>query len=94
MNAAFTVPAMTLVVYAFLAQEYSLTFAKVLFWAGAPLCMLLAIIIVGNWLSRMRHDGLVSGAYQMPPVGLFIVAVVGPLLEPGYYQVGDSRVWT
>lgn len=28
-----------------------------------------AVIIVGNWLATMRHEGLVNGAYQMAPVG-------------------------
>lgn len=35
------------------------------------------VITVGNWLSTMRHEGLVNGGYQMAPVGCFIVAVMG-----------------
>lgn len=87
MNNAFSVPWMTLVVYAFLADHYSNPFAKVLFWAGASLMMLFSVIIVGNWLATMRHEGLVNGAFQMAPVGNFIVAVMGPLLDPGYFEV-------
>lgn len=100
-----------------------------------------AVIIVGNWLATMRHEGLVNGAYQMAPVGElrsaarefpppvqlivgqgvamqwrasapsartvppaltmhallapagnFIVAVMGPLLDPGYFEVKRPRV--
>lgn len=35
------------------------------------------MIITGNWLSTMRHEGLVNGGYQMAPVGCFVVAVMG-----------------
>ncbi|PSC70111.1 C4-dicarboxylate ABC transporter [Micractinium conductrix] len=87
MNNAFSVPWMTLVVYSFLAAHYSLTFAKVLFWAGASLSMLFSVMIVGNWLASMRHEGLVNGAFMMAPVGNFIVAVMGPLLDSGYHEV-------
>ena len=47
-----------------------------------------AVIIVGNWLATMRHEGLVNGAYQMAPVGNFIVAVMGPIIDPKYHEVG------
>ena len=46
-----------------------------------------AVIIVGNWLASLRHEGLVNGAYLMAPVGNFIVAVMGPLLDPKYHEV-------
>lgn len=51
-------------VYAFLAEHYSRPLARVLFWAGAGPMMLLAVIIVGEWLARMRHDGHVNGSFQ------------------------------
>lgn len=65
--------------YAFLADFYSRPFAKVLFWAGAAPMLLLAVIIVGEWLSRMKHDGAVNGAFQVSPVrGRFrMLAVAG-----------------
>jgi hypothetical protein len=78
-----------------------------------------AVIIVGNWLSTMRHEGTVNGAFQMwvcctagckpavwagghpspslrptsallpcrAPIGCFITAVVGPLIDPKYTEV-------
>ena len=49
-----------------------------------------AVIIVGNWLATMRHEGLVNGAYQMAPVGNFIVAVMGPIIDPRYHEVGGT----
>jgi tellurite resistance protein len=87
MNNAFSIPWMTLVVYAFLADHYSNTWAKVFFWIGSPLTMLFAIIIVGNWLATIRHEGHVNGGYQMAPIGCFIVAVMGPIIDPGYHEV-------
>ena len=56
--------AVALQVYAFLAEHYSRPLARVLFWAGAGPMLLLAIIIVGEWLARLRHDGHVNGAWQ------------------------------
>lgn len=88
MNNAFSVPSMLLVVYAFLAMDnYSTPLARVLFWAGSSTMFLLSIIIVGNWLSTMRHDGHFNGAWQMAPVGLYIASVVGPIVDPRYTQV-------
>lgn len=153
MNNAFTVPFMTLVVYAFLADEYSNTWAKVLFWAGASLCMLFsgAQTVVLLWFgsrqrsqkAQVKRDAarafmrlllppcshhrwqlafhpaprrprerclpnvssgtscLLSGVCCVSPipahcrraastcrapVGCFIVAVMGPLLDVGYYE--------
>lgn len=68
MSNAFSIPFMTLVVYAFLADHYSNTLAKVLFWAGAGPMLLLSVIIVGEWLARLRHEGHVNGSMQMTPV--------------------------
>ena len=68
MSNAFSTPFMTLVVYAFLADHYSNTFAKVLFWAGAGPMLALSVVIVGEWLSRLRHEGQINGSMQMTPV--------------------------
>ena len=88
MNNAFSVPSMTLAVYAFLAwSDYSTALARVLFWAGASTGTLLAVITVGNWLSTLRHDGHMNGAWMMAPVGLLIYAVVGPIIDPSYTEV-------
>lgn len=81
------VPAALVQVYAFLAEHYSRPLARVLFWAGAGPMMLVAIIIVGDWLSRLRHDGHVNGAWQMSPVGLYVAAVVGPIVDPRYTEI-------
>jgi len=88
MNNAFSVPSMTLAVYAFLSWgTYSTALARVLFWAGSSTGTLLAVITVGNWLSTMRHDGHMNGSWMMAPVGLYIYAVVGPIIDRGYTQV-------
>jgi len=88
MNNAFSVPSMTLAVYAFLSWEfYSTALARVLFWAGSSTGTALAVITIGNWLSTLRHDGHMNGSWMMAPVGLFIFAVVGPIIDPGYTQV-------
>lgn len=88
MNNAFSIPSMTLVVYAFLAWDtYSTALARVLFWAGASTAFALALVIVGNNLSTVRHPGHFNGAWMMAPVGLYIAAVVGPIVDPSYTQV-------
>ncbi|KAL4537156.1 hypothetical protein Ndes2526B_g04932 [Nannochloris sp. 'desiccata'] len=88
MNNAFTVPSMTLIVYAFLATgNYSTPLARVLFWIGSSTAFFLSIIIIGNILSTIRHPGHLNGAWQMAPVGLYIAAVVGPIVDPRYTQV-------
>ncbi len=87
-NNAFTVPSMVLIVYAFLATgNYSTSLARVLFWIGSSTAFVLSIIIVGNILSSIRHPGHLNGAWQMAPVGLYIAAVVGPIVDPRYTQV-------
>jgi tellurite resistance protein len=87
-NNAFTVPSMTMIVYAFLATgNYSTALARVLFWAGSSTAFLLSIIIIGNILSSIRHPGHLNGAWQMAPVGLYIASVVGPIVDPRYTQV-------
>lgn len=88
---AFTVPFMVIVIYAFLAEHYSRPLARVLFWAGAGPIMLLNVIIVGEWLATIRHEGHVNGAFQMGPVGNLIVAIVGPIVDPRYRDV--SFLW-
>ena len=88
MNNAFSVPSMSFGVYAFLSwANYSTAFARVLFWIGSSTGTLLAVIIVGNWLSTMRHDGQMNGAWLMAPVGLYIYAVLGPIIDRSYTQV-------
>jgi hypothetical protein len=88
MNNAFAIPSMTLSVYAFLAAgSYSTPLARVLWWAGASSGAALAVVIVGNWLATPRHEGHVNGAWLMAPVGLFIHAVVGPLVDERYTYV-------
>lgn len=88
MNNAFSVPSMTLAVYAFLCWgNYSTALARVLFWAGSSTGTLISVIIVGNWLSTLRHDGHANGAWMMSPVGLYIFSVVGPIIDPSYTQV-------
>ncbi len=88
MNNAFSVPSMTIAVYAFLSwNDYSTALARVLFWIGSSTGTLLAVIIVGNWLSTLRHDGQMNGAWLMAPVGLYIYSVVGPIIDPSYTQV-------
>jgi len=88
MGNAFPVPSMTLCVYAFLAwDQYSTPLARVLWWAGSSTACLLAIILVGNWMATLRHDGHVNGGWMMPPVGLYIAAVTGPIIDPGYTSV-------
>jgi len=85
MNNAFSIPSMTLAVYAFLAAgSYSTALARVLFWAGSSTGMLLAVVTVGNWAATLRHEGHVNGAWMMAPVGLYIFAVVGPIVDPSY----------
>lgn len=88
MNNAFSVPSMLLSVYAFLCWDnYSTALARVLFWAGASTGTLLAVITVGNWLSTLRHDGHINGAFLMAPTGLYIHAIVGPIIDPSYLEV-------
>lgn len=88
MNNAFPIPSMVLIVYAFLAWDtYSTPLARVLWWAGSSTSFLLAVVIVGNWVSTLRHDGHFNGGWQMPPVGLYIASVVGPIIDPRYTQV-------
>ena len=65
MNNAFSVPFMTMVVYSYLAIDYSRPLARVIFWAGAGPTFAVSLIIVGEWLSRLRHEGHVNGAYQV-----------------------------
>lgn len=71
-----TVPFLSLQIYAFLAEHYSRPLARVLFWAGAGPLMLINVIIVGEWLATIRHEGHVNGSFQMGPVGNLIVAIV------------------
>ena len=88
MNNAFPIPSMLLVIFAFLAAgNYSTPLARVLFWAGSSTLFLLAIIIVGNLLSTMRHDGHFNGGWQLAPIGLYISAVVGPIVDARYTHV-------
>lgn len=88
MNNAFSVPSMSFGVYAFLAwNTYSTPLARVLFWIGSSTGTLIAVIIVGNWLSTLRHDGHMNGAWLMAPVGLYIYAVLGPIIDESYRQV-------
>lgn len=88
MNNAFSIPSMVLIVYAFLATgNYSTPLARVLWWAGYSTSFVLSVIIVGNWLSTMRHDGHVNGAWQMAPVGLYIASVVGPIVDQRYTEI-------
>jgi len=88
MNNAFGIPSMIVIVYAFLATaNYSTPLARVLFWIGSSTAFLLAIIIIGNILSTIRHPGHLNGAWQMAPVGLYIAAVVGPIVDPSYTEV-------
>jgi tellurite resistance protein TehA-like permease/glutaredoxin len=88
MNNAFSVPSMVFAIYGFLAwDQYSTALARVLFWIGASTGTLLAVIIVGNWLSTLRHDGHANGAWLMAPVGLYIYSVVGPIIDPSYREV-------
>ena len=46
------------------------------------------MIIIGNWLATLRHEGLVNGAFLMAPVGNLIAAVMGPIIDPSYVWVG------
>ena len=88
MNNAFSLPSFTLLIYAFLAWDtYSTPLARVLFWAGASTSTLLAVIVVGNWNATARHDGHVNGAMMMPPVGLFVCSIVGPIIDPSYTEI-------
>lgn len=88
MNNAFSLPSFTILIYAFLAAEnYSTALARVLFWAGTSTSTLLAIIIVGNWNATYRHDGHVNGAMMMPPIGLFVCSIVGPIIDRSYIEV-------
>jgi tellurite resistance protein len=88
MNNAFSLPSFLIMIYAFLAWDtYSTPLARVLWWAGASTSTLLAVIVVGNWLSTARHEGHVTGAMAMPPVGLFVAAIVGPIVDPAYTDV-------
>lgn len=88
MNNAFSMPSMILIVYAFLATgNYSTALARVLWWAGCSTSFVLAVIIVGNWMATMRHEGHFNGAWLMSPVGLYIASVVGPIVDVRYTQI-------
>ncbi|KAG1678390.1 hypothetical protein FOA52_015157 [Chlamydomonas sp. UWO 241] len=73
-----------LAIFAFLVADQYMIFARVLFWIGAPMGLLLSFIKVGGWLSVRRDMEHVNAAWMIMPVQNFVSAMVGPMLDPDY----------
>ncbi|KAG1668505.1 hypothetical protein FOA52_012099 [Chlamydomonas sp. UWO 241] len=81
---SFVLPFTCLVIFAFLVADQNMIFARVLFWIGAPIGLLLSFIKVGGWLSVRRDMEHVNAAWIIMPVQNFVSALVGPMLDPDY----------
>lgn len=66
--------------------DNALVLAKVLYWIGAVVIMLMAIHLVSSWISRRHCIDHINTAWIMPPVGTFIAALVGPTLDENYTE--------
>ncbi|KXZ47349.1 hypothetical protein GPECTOR_36g72 [Gonium pectorale] len=80
----FALPWVTLVLFAFIERERDPAFAKVLFWIGAPTSLLISIIWVAGWIALKKELEHVNASWMMMPVGNFVAAAVGPMLDSAY----------
>ncbi|CAD7704182.1 unnamed protein product, partial [Ostreobium quekettii] len=80
----FAVPPIVLLLLAFLLESESSDGAKALFWIGAPLGLLVATMLGGNWLAERHSDDHINPGWLIGPVGLFIAALVMPGIDEDY----------
>ncbi|PNH09480.1 Glutaredoxin-C6 [Tetrabaena socialis] len=83
-GSCFALPWVVLVLFAFLENERDPAFAKVLFWIGAPVSLLLSIVWVGGWIAAKKELEHVNASWMMMPVANFVAAAVGPMLDSAY----------
>ncbi|XP_004343597.2 hypothetical protein CAOG_07723 [Capsaspora owczarzaki ATCC 30864] len=84
----FSTATITLLLYAFIVARFSLDFAKVLFWIGAPLQLFQAVVITARWITRSQSKYTVNPSWMMPAVGNLVAAFVGPALSADYREAG------
>lgn len=57
---------------------------QVLFWIGAPTSLSISIARVGSWIASAKEVEHVNAAWMIVPVGNFVSAMVGPMLDNNY----------
>eukprot|EP00007_Cunea_sp_BSH-02190019_P003588 CAMPEP_0174232874 /NCGR_PEP_ID=MMETSP0417-20130205/3048_1 /TAXON_ID=242541 /ORGANISM="Mayorella sp, Strain BSH-02190019" /LENGTH=762 /DNA_ID=CAMNT_0015310993 /DNA_START=63 /DNA_END=2348 /DNA_ORIENTATION=- len=67
-----------LLLFAFLAVGESDVCVQILFWSGAPLSALFAILALGNWFGSSQYYEMMSPSWVIPVVGPLLAALVGP----------------
>ncbi|KAG2497195.1 hypothetical protein HYH03_004784 [Edaphochlamys debaryana] len=80
----FSLPFVILVLYAYIEYDRDPEFAKVLFWIGAPTSLAISLIWVSGWIASKKELEHVNAAWMLMPVGNFVAAAVGPVLDPAY----------
>lgn len=80
----FALPWVILVLFAYLVEARNPEFAKVLFWIGAPTSLFLSLVWVGGWIALKKELEHVNASWMMMPVGNFVAAAVGPMLDSAY----------
>ena len=81
---SFVVPFVNFVLFAFLIADYNIIAARVFFWFGAPISMLISLLKISSWIASNRDIEHINAAWMISPVSAFVAAVVGPGLDANY----------
>jgi len=85
----FAVPPACLVLLAFAINgrfDNSETLAKVLFWIGAPINLLLALYLGALWITDQHSQEHLNPAWLLAPMACFVSALIAPFLDTDYTE--------
>ncbi|KAG2434535.1 hypothetical protein HYH02_012202 [Chlamydomonas schloesseri] len=87
----FTLPFVVACLFALAVKDRDPTFARVLYWMGAPAILLLSLVWVAGWFSTRYTLEQFNTAWMLMPVVNFVPAAVGPLVDPTYRDA--TQAW-
>ncbi len=85
----FAVPPACLVLLAFTINgrfPNADTLAKVLFWIGAPINLLLALSLGALWITDQHSQEQLNAAWLLAPMACFVCSLVAPFLNAAYTE--------
>ncbi|KAL4531957.1 hypothetical protein Ndes2437B_g02386 [Nannochloris sp. 'desiccata'] len=85
----FVVPPACLVLLAFAINgrfDNAETLAKVLFWIGAPINLLLALYLAALWITDNHSQEHLNAAWLLAPMACFVCALIAPFLDSVYTE--------
>lgn len=86
---AFVIPPACLVLLAFCSLSRfpsAATFAKVIFWIGAPLTLAISLYMAARWITDLHSVEHLNAAWLLPPTACFVCAGFAPFIDVRYTE--------